>query len=358
MYFFIPANNIYSMLNSVVMYSIDAAGGNDGRYDDIIKWLHNESGGNIRDFSAEGVEFDLSAGERKSYKTVQDKARNKLTTDYATQPGAALLDDDQQENVMDAIESYATVKAKQTILDARGSDAELNRDSWQELPENQIAGFLVAREQAKALYDDDGNINSYADMDRYLRSYYSKLTAKQKEMLSKSSALSRLDDLYNAQRAGIDSKTYSAAYQLYRKYDSAKGNGTARAEDLKTEISKLGLTSIQTAWLEKNLQLYRITPIDTDSYDKLVSAGISNDSANRLQDDMRSLPVLEGHSGVINNQKYRAIMEAKYLSEDDKWKAFEAIATEAALREANANRAIGLSYEQWLTTSRKYGKIE
>ena len=354
----IPANNVYSMLNSVVMYSIDAAGGNDGRYDDIIKWLHNESGGNIRDFSAEGVEFDLSAGERKSYKTVQDKTRNKLTTDYATQPGAALLDDDQQENVMDSIESYATVKAKQTILDARNSDAELNRDSWHELPENQIAGFLVAREQAKALYDDDGNISSYADMDRYLRSYYSKLTAKQKEMLSNSSTLSRLDDLYNAQRAGIDSKTYSAAYQLYRKYDSAKGNGTARAEDLKTEISKLGLTSIQTAWLEKNLQLYRVTPIDTDAYDKLVSAGISNDSANRLQDDMRSLPVLEGHSGVIGNQKYRAIMEANYLSEDDKWKAFEAIATEAALREANANRAIGLSYEQWLTTSRKYGKIE
>ena len=354
----IPANNVYSMLNSVVMYSIDAVGGNDGRYDDIIKWLHNESGGNIRDFSAEGVEFDLSAIERKSYKTVQDKARNKLTTDYATQPGVALLDDDQQENVMEAIESYATAKAKQTILDARNSDAELNRDSWQELPENQIAGFLVAREQAKALYDNDGNINSYADMDRYLRSYYSKLTVKQKEMLSNSSNLSRLDDLYNAQRAGIDSKTYSAAYQLYRKYDSAKGNGTARAEDLKTEISKLGLTSIQTAWLEKNLQLYRITPIETDTYDKLVSAGISNDSANRLQDDMRSLPVLDGHSGIIDNQKYRAIMEANYLSEDDKWKAFEAIATEAALREANANRAIGLSYEQWLTTSRKYGKIE
>ena len=354
----IPANNVYSMLNSVVMYSIDAAGGNDGRYDDIIKWLHNESGGNIRDFSAEGVEFDLSVGERKSYKTVQDKARNKLTTDYATQPGAALLNEEQQENVMDAIESYATSKAKQTILDLRNSDAELNRDSWQELPENQIAGFLVAREQAKVLYDNDGNINSYADMDRYLRSYYSKLTAKQKEMLSNSSNLSRLDDLYNAQRAGIDSKTYSAAYQLYRKYDSAKGNGTARAEDLKTEISKLGLTSIQTAWLEKNLQLYRITPIDTDAYDKLVSAGISNDSANRLQDDMRSLPVLEGRSGIIDNQKYRAIMEANYLSEDDKWKAFEAIATEAALREANANRAIGLSYEQWLTTSRKYGKIK
>ena len=73
---------------------------------------------------------------------------------------------------------------------------------------------------------------------------------------------------------------------------------------------------------------------------------------------MRSLPILEGHSGIIDNQKYRAIMEANYLSEDDKWKAFEAIATEAALREANANRAIGLSYEQWLTTSRKYGKIE
>ena len=354
----IPANNVYSMLNSVVMYAIDAAGGNDGSYDDIIKWLHNESGGNIRDFSADGVEFDLNSGERKIYKTAQDETMHKLTMDYATQPGAALLDNDQQENVLDAIESYATVKAKQTILDARGSDAELNRDSWQELPENQIAGFLVAREQAKALYDDDGNINSYADMDRYLRSYYSKLTAKQKEMLLRSSTLSRLDDLYNAQRAGIDSKTYDAAYQLYLKYDSAKGNGTARAEDLKTEISKLGLTSIQTAWLEKNLKLYRIMPIDTDAYDKLVSAGISNDSANRLQDDMRSMPVLDGHSGVTNNQKYRAIMDAGYLSEDEKWKAFEAIATEAALREANANRAIGLSYDQWLTTSSKYGKIE
>lgn len=354
----IPANNVYSMLNSVVMYAIDAAGGNDGSYDDIIKWLHNESGGNIRDFSADSVEFDLNAGERKSYKTVQDNTRNKLTTDYARQPGAALLDEEQDDNVLDAIESYATSKAKQAILDARGSDAELRRDSWQELPESQIAGFLVAREQAKALYDDDGNINSYSDMDRYLRSYYSKLTAKQKEMLAKSSSLSRLDDLYNAQLVGIDSETYNAAYQLYRKYDGAKGNGTARAEDLKTEISKLGLTSIQTEWLERNLQLYRIMPIDTDAYDKLVSAGISNDSANRLQDDMRSLPVLDGHSGVINNQKYRAIMEADYLSEEEKWKAFEAIATEAALREANANRAIGLSYEQWLTTSSKYGKIE
>ena len=99
-------------------------------------------------------------------------------------------------------------------------------------------------------------------------------------------------------------------------------------------------------------------PIDTDSYDKLVDAGIPDGKANKLRDDMRALPVLAGKSGVTNNQKYAAIMDAGYLDDEQKWAAFYTIATDAARKEADKYRTIGYSYDQWLSSSKKYGVIK
>lgn len=355
--FGIPANNVYAMLNSVVMWSLDFTHNNDGSYDDVLKWLHNEAGGNISDFNVDEEKVELTASERHEYKRIFDESEERFSADYAGLPGFSSLNERQLKSVFKAMRSYSDYKAKQAILDERGDDRELYRQSWYDLPERKMVQYLTAREQAKALYDDDGNITDYSAMDKWLRESYGTLDAQQKELLGKS-GMSRIDDMYQALYQGISSKEYDAAYKLYKKYDEASGSGTVRAEDLKTEIGALGLKKEQAAWLSNNLKLWQHMPIDTDSYDKLVDAGIPDGKANKLRDDMRALPVLAGKSGVTNNQKYAAIMDASYLDDKQKWAAFYTIATDAARKEADKYRAIGYSYDQWLSTSKKYGIIK
>lgn len=355
--FGIPANNVYAMLNSVVMWSLDFTHNNDGSYDDVLKWLHNEAGGNISDFNVDEEKVELTASERHEYKRIFDESEERFSADYAGLPGFASLNEQQLKSVFKAMRGYSDYKAKQAILNERGDDRELYRQSWYDLPERKMVQYLTAREQAKALYDGDGNITDYAAMDKWLRERYGTLDAQQKELLGKS-GMSRIDDMYQALYQGISSKEYDAAYKLYKKYDEASGSGTVRAEDLKTEIGTLGLKKEQAAWLSNNLKLWQHMPIDTDSYDKLVDAGIPDGKANKLRDDMRALPVLAGKSGVTNNQKYAAIMDASYLDDKQKWAAFYTIATDAARKEADKYRAIGYSYDQWLSTSKKYGVIK
>ena len=345
------------MLNSVVMWSLDFTHNNDGGYDDVLKWLHNEAGGNISDFNVDEEKVELTASERHEYKRIFDESEERFSADYAGLPGFASLNERQLKSVFKAMRSYSDYKAKQAILDERGDDRELYRQSWYDLPERKMVQYLTAREQAKALYDDDGNITDYAAMDKWLRESYGTLDAQQKELLGKS-GMSRIDDMYQALYQGISSKKYDAAYKLYKKYDESSGSGTVRAEDLKTEIGALGLKKEQAAWLSNNLKLWQHMPIDTDSYDKLVDAGIPDGKANKLRDDMRALPVLAGKSGVTNNQKYAAIMDASYLDDKQKWEAFYTIATDAARKEADKYRAIGYSYDQWLSSSNKYGVIK
>lgn len=355
--FGIPANNVYAMLNPVVMWSLDFTHNNDGSYDDVLKWLHNEAGGNISDFNVDEEKVELTASERHEYKRIFDESEERFSADYAGLPGFASLNERQLKSVFKAMRSYSDYKAKQAILDERGDDRELYRQSWYDLPERKMVQYLAAREQAKALYDDDGNITDYSAMDKWLRESYGTLDAQQKELLGKS-GMSRIDDMYQALYQGISSKKYDAAYKLYKKYDESSGSGTVRAEDLKTEIGALGLKKEQAAWLSDNLKLWQHMPIDTDSYDKLVDAGIPDGKANKLRDDMRALPVLAGKSGVTNNQKYAAIMDASYLDDKQKWAAFYTIATDAARKEADKYRAIGYSYDQWLSSSNKYGVIK
>ncbi len=355
--FGIPVNNAYNMLNSAIMFTLDLTGENGERYDDILKWMHNELGGNVSDFEVKDEKVELSFSERHRYKKIFDESERRFSADYAGLPSFKELDDKQIERVFKALRGYSNYKAKQSILNERGEERFLNREGWYDLPERSMVQYLSVREQARALYDDDGNIKNYAAMDRWLMSGYSSLNSEQKELLNKS-GMSRLDDMYRALYQGIGSEKYDAAYKLYKKYDEAPGSGTARAEDLKVAINGLGLKKEQAAWLCNELKLWQHSPIDTVSYDKLVEAGLSYAKADKLRDDMRELPLLDGKSGVTNNQKYAAIMNAKYLSDEQKWAAFFAIATDAAAREAENNRALGLSYDQWLSTSKKYGVIK
>ena len=97
--------------------------------------------------------------------------------------------------------------------------------------------------------------------------------------------------------------------------------------------------------------------VDTESMDKLTDAGLTSGNANKLMDDFGGIVPAQGYTGVQAAQKYQAISGASYLSDDEKWKAFFAIATEAAARDAKTYWTVGYSFEQWLNSS-GYGKVK
>lgn len=119
----------------------------------------------------------------------------------------------------------------------------------------------------------------------------------------------------------------------------------------------MGLVKEQKDWLAENLKLTQTMYGDTESMDKLTDAGLTSGNANKLMDDFGGIVPAQGYTGVQAAQKYQTISGASYLSDDEKWKAFFAIATEAAARDAKTFWTVGYSFEQWLNSS-GYGEVK
>lgn len=306
-------------------------------------------------FTAGEKDFELSTDERRRLEKTTGHIESEMYEDFICSEIYGSLSDEQRKSVLYDIRSYALNEAKQDYLDSIDDDAELNRDKWEtELSGEEITEYLSAKQIAKSLYDKDGSINDFEAMDEFLtgkNSVYGMLSYSSRELLKGS--WSRLDDMYEAAKAGISSSEYDKAYRLYKSYNAKDYNSSIRGRDLKTAISGLGLSKSKTEWLNDNLKIMFTAPANTDTYDKLTAAGIEAGNANSLMDQISILPVLDGHGGVTKAQIYRAI-DGSGIPDYEKWKAFSVYATDAAKREGELYKRSGYSFSQFAKMSDKF----
>ena len=304
-----------------------------------------------------GDDYDLNTEAQRAYDDQYSTRVAELHNTANRSDDFNQLDGMGQQYVLRALRSEAKREAEQSALDGMNVNEQIDFDRWEEAlrddPQAQVR-YLCAKWEAKQLYDG-GEITDFNQMDEYLSGTYSKLTDAERELLS--TTYTRLDNMYEGlSRAGVSSKDYTAAYNLYKEYtdsDNPKYNKYTKpqiARYLDEAIGNLpGLNKKQVDWLNDDLVVYQNMPASTEAYDALETAGLSKNTANRWLDQSASLKPREdlGYSGVSRNQKYIAIKEGNY-TENEKWLLFQNVATTSAWDKVNAyrNSHPGCTYEE------------
>ena len=348
--------------NFIVPWNTNRNGGTENAVDKALDEVYDDTGDKtiFRQVSPYKVDYGgetykMTGEEREQFQKTQGQVHDDIIQQIIDGTLWQKMDNDAKVKTMQLANEYALDAAKRELVESRGDEYSSDWDDEAELPD--VDKYLAIKSTA-ASADVNGKkgMPNFDVIDSILSGPYKNLSADSRDDLDNS--YSRLDDMYKASLRGIDSETYYKAYALYKKYQNGSGNSTDRAEDLKTAINGLsGISQGQKDWLAENLKLTQTMYVDTESMDKLTDAGLTSGNANRLMDDFGGIVPAQGYSGVQAAQKYQAISGASYLSDADKWKAFFAIATEAAARDAKTYWTVGYSYSQWLNSS-GYGKVK
>lgn len=328
-----------------------------------IERLHEATGANVYPYRnapksiGKGEDkVDLSPEMRREFHETEGAAYADAIDALMKATGWDALTEDQQTAALSEAKAAARNDAEDAAYESAGSEKRAKRDKWEGLDAGERTLYLVAKAETSSIFDKEGKVTSYEDLDKLLEKNgpYSKLSDKAREVMGTGTGMSRLDDMYDARGLGIKSETYYDAWSKYKDLNEADDK-TAAAEELKTYISKMpGLSKSQKTWLTGNLNLYRVMPVETQTYDKFVGAGVKAESAETLAGSFRDITPVGDYKGVQNSQKYQAIASASYLTDAEKWAAFFALMndnTKKCEEQARDVKAKGYTYDEWAAGS-------
>lgn len=170
------------------------------------------------------------------------------------------------------IEDYLKDERKRELAEDLGEEWTSDYDKVAKLKDPlKFLGFRKAWSLSDKSQDTDA-------LDRLLGSY-AFLGKDAKELLDSSSTYSRVDDRYKAWLVGIRSEAWEEAYAEYKRIRDSKGSATDHAEAFATWLSKQPYNRVQRMILTEQMKFTTILTADTKTYDKLVTAGLSNDMA-------------------------------------------------------------------------------
>lgn len=286
-----------------------------------------------RKLEIDGQKYELTAEERVRYRDARAKSVSAYYEEAMSSQYWENMADKERATVLNKLRLTAERECKAEFLASRGVKDGVTFEKWQtELKTtDQRVQFLLAKDRAADLYDDN-KLENPADMDAYLKNEYRYLNQKQRDLLDNSYAW--LDDMYDASTRGINASQWEQAHDIYKRYTEGKKN-QATTSSMWAEFSKIpGINDSKLTYLEDNMKLYNISSVNTDRLRELGGAGLNPDKVETVSNTMAGLPVLSGHSGVLNNQKYEAIAKMSGLSEREKWETFLIYATNAAIKKA------------------------
>lgn len=278
-------NDVVQMLDKVY-----AESGNNNFYPDY------KAPGN---FSYGGTKYELSTEEQRAYKETFGQTYNELAADAVDNATFNRLSATQQAEVLSDIRSYATAMAKDELITSRGEDYDNTYADVSKLSD-PVGYFSAKTVFGKAIAEDS---RDYAAVDS-LMGHYGSLAGDVREKLGDDT---RMDDLYEASRAGIDSEAWYKAYDEWKRINNSSGSSTAKATDFSRWVDTAGFSDKQADVIKGQLTFGTYISADPAKYNDLTGAGISAGVADQIYDAVSSLEPVNFNSTVANWQKYEAI---------------------------------------------------
>ena len=127
-------------------------------------------------------------------------------------------------------------------------------------------------------------------------------------------------------------------------------NAGAKAMEFRKWLDDNYYDDSQQAVITEAFKFWQQIPAETKTYDKLTDDyGMDSDSAYRLSTDFAALQPLPGNDEVKEVQKYRAIVDAPYLTAYEKVQAFKSVGSGSVGLKAETINYMGVDLAAWVS---------
>ena len=265
------------------------------------------------DFNGDGEDEKLTAEEHDAYWRTRNSIFGTLLTEYIGSSAFESMEMVEQQKLLNSAMDFASHLAKYELYSGRGAEYELTRIERLASQSSNPAQFMMVYKTYNLSTDIERGRNYNALDD--LMPLYGSLQESEQDLIGDNS---RIDDLYEASRVGIDSKSWYNAYDEYRRIDeleeglSATDKATLFAKWLDTES---GMNNSQIELIGNQMVYDPYTPADPTRYNSMTEMGISSDAAYTIYNAIGSIEVPEGET-VRNWQRYEAIANSGADIED------------------------------------------
>ena len=302
-------------------------------------------------FSAGGQKIQLSGEEKQAYQETYGQAALQYYGEILLGDEYKDASDGEKQWLLDQAEAYAAYQAKKAILEQRGET--YSNSSWDKVDALEEKGgnpfgYLFAKHGLKTATDG----KDYKAVDALLGDIDKMDKATQEQLFAD---VNRLDDRVEAHKAGIDTALWETVYAKKKKLEEDKT--TTAVQDVISMTQYLdgqkGLNRKQKDLLREQMGFYTTFRADAEKFDQLTGAGLSTDKAGKVWNAINALQPLEGHAGVTQNQRLKAISSMGNLSDAEKWAVLELYASESAYKKAMDAKAKGWTFDQWVQSYTK-----
>ncbi|MPM03132.1 hypothetical protein SDC9_49392 [bioreactor metagenome] len=291
----------------------------------------------------------LTKDEYVSYNKAKGQTALSLVSRFMNSSDYRKFTDEERADAIADIYTYANDRAKKSILESRGETYDSDWDAESEL--SDIPQYLAVKDSfSKASKNRD-----YSAIDALIPKY-DNLTDKAKDVLDSSAG--RLDQIAEAQSAGVDSEQWYAAYDVWKDFDDTKKEGysaTDKATDFAKWVDGANLTDDQKTMLKDQLTYSSGFKASAKSYEALTGAGLSSEAAADVYSIVSSLTPAEGKSNVSTKQRFSAISNMSDLDDKQKLLAMFGFDTDTdnTYERYDAASKAGISTSEWSTMTGK-----
>ena len=152
---------------------------------------------------------------------------------------------------------------------------------------------------------------------------------------------SREDDMDAFWAAGLGMDDFLQAQNEYTRINEEYAGAGDKAVEFSRWLNGTGWTESQKQTAKNAFKYYSQIPQTQTRYDKLISAGLNEDTAYGLNNVLSDLQPEEGKDSVSARQKYKAIADQR-LSEEDAMKAYSAVMSESEYKKLTAANELAL----------------
>jgi hypothetical protein len=163
------------------------------------------------------------------------------------------------------------------------------------------------------------------------------------------------DKVIQAQQSGVDPADYFVFKQKHDEINDGTGTATDKATEFSNWLDEMGWLGKPKATLQDTLSFLNIFPADSTSYDEMTKAGLADDTAKRVYDQVSDLTPPFGFSTVQDWQQIDAICNMP-LSDSDAIKALSVYAGDSQYKRYATAHQAGISppvYNQFRNALRR-----
>lgn len=303
--------------------------------------------------SYNGTRYDLTPEEKDIYQRTRGQMAEQLMGSIMETETYQNATPQEKADLLSDINTFANDLAKRELLESR--DVEYESSTW-----GKVYDALDALEsRGVSTGEAIGTIMEVrnATGDGYLSSNNKRTALANSDLGDNEKAIvyhylisdSRDDDIEAFFDAGISFDQFLRAQNEYAEINDEYDTASEKSVAFSRWVNSLGLPNDQASVIKSSFQYFSQIPQDNSYYDKMISAGLDDETAFSVNEAIRALEPLDGEDSVSSLQRYRAVIDT-VPDFEEQLLALESIMDESTYRKVSVGyQDFGVSPNAYIT---------